>query len=142
MAHVHTDQQIADILTNGSFTRDEWDELMLLFGMVLESHHRSPFSAVATLVPLAQQMAKRSHPFTDEASKYTGASSKSKPAGKIVVALASVRYSKELTVHHRSRKDAIRCQRPGQSGQASGDRLHFSGVPGTGRPVANGSTIR
>ena len=40
------------------------------------SHHRRPFSVVATSVLPAQQMAKRSRPFTDEASKHTGASSK------------------------------------------------------------------
>ena len=39
-------------------------------------------------------MAKRSRPFTDEASKYTGASSKSKLAGKRILALAAVRHEK------------------------------------------------
>ena len=61
-------------------------------GKALESYYRSPFSVVAALVPPAQQMAKRSHPFTDEASKYQGASSKSKPVGKRVLALAAVRH--------------------------------------------------
>ena len=44
---------------------------MILLGIVPESYHRSPFSVVASLVLPAQQMAKRSHPFIDEASKYT-----------------------------------------------------------------------
>ena len=56
-------------------------------GKFPESYHRSPFSVVATVVLPAQQMAKRSRPFTDGASKYTGASSKSKPVGKRVLAL-------------------------------------------------------
>ena len=63
-------------------------------GEVPESFYRSPFSVVAALVPLAQQMAKRSRPFTDEASKYTGAPSKSKPVGKRVLTLAAVRHEK------------------------------------------------
>ena len=63
---------------------------MVLFGIVSKvSLHRSPFSVVAAVVPLAQQMAKRSLPFTDEVSKHTGASSK--PEGKRVLALAAVR---------------------------------------------------
>ena len=45
---------------------------MILFGTVLQSCHRNPFSVVATLVLLAQQLVRRSHPFTDEASKYKG----------------------------------------------------------------------
>ena len=61
---------------------DKWDELMVLIGIVPESCHSSPFSVVATLVLRAQQMAKRSHPFTDESWKYTGTSAKSKPEGK------------------------------------------------------------
>ena len=36
-----------------------------------ESHRRSTFSVVAALVPPAQQMAKRSRPSSDEASKNT-----------------------------------------------------------------------
>ena len=44
---------------------------MILFAIVPESNHRRPLSVVATLVSLAQQMAMRSRPFTDEASKHT-----------------------------------------------------------------------
>ena len=40
---------------------------MILSGIVRESVHRSPNSVVAVLFPPAQQMAKRSHPLTDEA---------------------------------------------------------------------------
>ena len=76
-------------VTKGCFTRDKRDELMILFGIVSESHHSSPLSVVATLVLPAHQMAKR-----DEASKHTGASSKSKPVGKRVLALAAVRQDK------------------------------------------------
>ena len=82
MIDVRTNQQIADILTMGSFTRDEWNELMILFGIVPGSFHRSPFSVVGAWGPHAQQMARRSLSFIDEASKHTGASSKSKPEGK------------------------------------------------------------
>ena len=59
---------------------------------VHETLDRSPFSVVVALVPLAQQVAKRSRPFPDEASKDTGASSKSEPEGKRLLALASVRH--------------------------------------------------
>ena len=67
---------------------------MILFGIVSWSFHRSPFSVVAALVPRAEMMAKRSRQLTDEASKYTVASSKPKPEGKGVLALAEVRHPK------------------------------------------------
>ena len=89
--------------------------------------HRSPFSVGAALVPLAQQMAKRSHPFTDEASKYSGASSMSKPKGKRVLALASVRHTKSsplISARETTQSDVKGQENPGQ---ASGDRLHFTG---------------
>ena len=111
--------------------------------------HRSPFSVGAALVPLAQQMAKRSHPFTDEASKYSGASSMSKPEGKRVLALASVRHTKSsplISAQEKTQSDIKGQENPGQAsgdqprmvqqsddpsqenpGQASGDRLHFTG---------------
>ena len=57
---------------------------------VYESHDRSHCSVVATLVLLVHQMATKSHPFTDDASKFTGVSSKSNPVGKRVLALAAV----------------------------------------------------
>ena len=67
-------------------------------GRFPESFHRSPF-----WVPLAQQMAKRSRPFTDEATKYTGTSSKSKPEGKRVLACRSA-TSEKLTSDQCSKK--------------------------------------
>ena len=70
---------------------------MVLWGTVPESFRHSHFSVVAALVPSAQQMAKRSHPFTDEASKYTGASSKSRPENIRVLTLAAVRHDKQET---------------------------------------------
>ena len=75
-SNMQTNQQIADILTKGSFMCDKWEALMILFDIVSESHHRSHLSVVATLVLLVHQMAKRSRPSADEASKFTGASSK------------------------------------------------------------------
>ena len=57
MEHVHTHQQIADVFTKGSFTRDKLSDL-ILFGIVPESCHRSPFLVVAMLMLLAQQMTK------------------------------------------------------------------------------------
>ena len=51
---------------------------MILFGIDSVSFKRSPFSVVVALVPLDQQVAKRSRLFTDKASKHTGASSESK----------------------------------------------------------------
>ena len=58
------------------------EQIITLRGRVPESVHRSPFSVVAALGSPAQPMTKRSHPFIDEASKYTGAFSESKPVGK------------------------------------------------------------
>ena len=81
LKYVHTYQQIAHMSTKGSFTRDKWDEPMIVFGVVSESFHRSHMSAAAVSVPPAQAVAKRNHPFTDEASKYAGTSSKSQSDG-------------------------------------------------------------
>ena len=52
MIYVGTYQKIEDIFTKGSFSRDQWNELMILFGMVLEFYRRSLFS-VANVVLLA-----------------------------------------------------------------------------------------
>ena len=87
---------------------------------------RSHISVVETLVFPVHQMAKRSHPSTDEASKFTGASSKSQPVGKRILALAAVRHHKELTVEHSSKKKTQSGVK-GQvhSSQASGDGVAF-----------------
>ena len=94
-------------------------------GRVPERFHRSPFSVVAALVPLAQQMAKRSRPFTDEAlntqvrcQSHEARRQKSSRAGYSATA------KKKLTVDLSRRKDAIRCHKPGES------------RPGIGRPIA------
>ena len=42
---------------------------MPLLDIVLESFHRSPISAVAALVPLAQQMAQKSSPLISAQEK-------------------------------------------------------------------------
>ena len=47
MKYVLNDQQTADILTKGSFTRDKWSEFVMLFGSVPESFQHSPLSVVA-----------------------------------------------------------------------------------------------
>ena len=94
LKYVHTYQQIAHMSTKGSFTRDKWDEPMIVFGVVSESFHRSHMSTVAVSIPPSQAVAKRNHPFTDEASKYAGTSSKSQPDGKRVLPPASVRHQK------------------------------------------------
>ena len=52
----------------------------------------SRFSVVVTLVLLVHQKAKIIHPFSDEASKHTSASSKSKQSGYRVLALDAVRH--------------------------------------------------
>ena len=94
-------------------------------GRVPELFHRSPFSVVAALVPLAQQMAKRSRPFTDEAlhtqvrcQSHKARRQKSSRAGY------SATSKKKLSVDLSPRKDAIRCHKPGES------------RPGIGRPIA------
>ena len=92
---------------------------MILFGFVPESDRLSPWSVVAT----ARQMAKRSRPFTDEASKHTGASSQSKPVGKRVLALAAVRQEKSsplISAQEKTQPDVKGQENPSQ---ASGDRL-------------------
>ena len=65
----------------------------------------------------------RKKPFTDEASKFTNATSKSKACRQKGSCAGCSAIMSELTVDHRSRKDPIRCQRPGKS------------KPGIGRPI-------
>ena len=100
---------------------------MILFGMVLESFHRRPFSVVAAVVPLAQQMAKSTRPLTVEASNYAGESSKSEPDGKAVLVLAAVRHqqiSPLISAQEKTRSDVKGQEHPCQ---ASGDRLPSKG---------------
>ena len=111
-------------------------------GRVPESVHRSTVSVVAAWDPPARKMAKGSLPFIDEASKHTGASSTPKPGGKRVFTLAAVRQQKELTVDLSSRKNVIRCPRPGESKSSMERPIAFPRRAGAGRPVAVGSTIR
>ena len=59
LKYVHTYQQIAHMSTKGSFTRDKWDEPMIVFGVVSESFHRSHMSTVAVSVPPAQRTKPR-----------------------------------------------------------------------------------
>ena len=77
-------------------------------GRVSESHHRSHLSIAAALVLPVHQMSKRSHPFTDEASKFTSASSKSKLVG------TRVRHTK-ISVLIKTKKSAIQCQKSNKS---------------------------
>ena len=51
VTYLHTHQQITDILTEGSFSRDKWNDLMILFGIVPASFStEAHFSVVAALV--------------------------------------------------------------------------------------------
>ena len=102
----HTNQQVADLLTRGSFTHDKLNELASLFVSVSESFHRSPFLVVATLVPLAHQVAKRSR------CSIKARHLNQIPKKKNFLAGSSA-TSEKLTSDLCSRKDAIRCQRPG-----------------------------
>ena len=80
-------------------------------------------------------MVKRTHPFDDDASKYSGASSKSKPVGKRGLALAAVRHDKSslmIIVQEKTQSDVKGKVNPGQ---ASGDRLHFPSVQARGDPL-------
>ena len=131
---VHTNQQIADI-TKSSFARNEWNELMIRFGIVPESFHHSPCSVVAALVPLAYEVAKRGHPFTDEASKYTGASSKSIQQAKEFSRWLQCDMMRALR-RSCSRKHAIRRQRRDESKPGTGRPIACPGLHGTGRRVA------
>ena len=101
-------------------------------GRVPESFHRSHFSVLATSVLLVHQMAKRSHPSADEASKFTGASSKSKPEGGRVLALASVRHDQRSPLSAAQEKTQSDVKGQDSPGQASGDRLLFPGVEASG----------
>ena len=74
-----------------------------------------------------QHVAKRSRPFTDEASKYTGLSSKSKPEGKSVLELASVRHQKSSPLIPAQEKMQSDIQGQENPCQALRDRLHFPG---------------
>ena len=73
-SHQPTDRR--HFITNGSFTRDEWNELIILFSNVSKSFHLGASSVVAALVPFADRIAGRSHFSMDE-----GASSKPNPKG-------------------------------------------------------------
>ena len=67
-----------------------------------------------------QQMAKGSRPFTDEASKYTGAC-------KRVLTLASVRHQKSSPLISAQEKTQSDVQGQENPNQASGDRSHLPG---------------
>ena len=104
--YVHSNGQIAGILTTGSFTHDKWSELMILFGIVPESVHRSPFSVVAATALSAHKMAKRSHHSIDEVPKVEGASSLSHPEGKRGFRTGCSATSEKLSTYPCSGKDA------------------------------------
>ena len=129
VTYVHTNQQFADMLTKGSFTRDEWSSLTILFGIVCEYVHRSPFSVVAALVPFTHEMAKRSprhqRQFQKEKKKLSHW-----PQCDIRKALICIQEKTQSDVRGQVNQS-----------QASGDRLHFPGVR-AGRPVSNGSAIQ
>ena len=82
----------------------------------------TPFSVVAALLPPAQQMAKRSHTITDEASKYTGVSLQSNPEGKRVLALASAQHQKSSPLISIQEKTQADLQVQENPAQALGDR--------------------
>ena len=55
--HTDTKHQLADILTEGNFTRDEWNNLLQLFNV---SHFRSTCCAKnSSLISCSKTMAKR-----------------------------------------------------------------------------------
>ena len=87
---------------------------------------RSPFLVIVVLVSPPEQMAKRSQPFTDEALKYTGASSKSKPEGeKSCRAGCDIKVSSPLIIaQEKTQSDVTGQVNPSQ---ASGNRLHVPG---------------
>ena len=86
-----------------------------------DSDHHNPFSVVVTLVLLAHQMAKRRHLFTDEASEYTGASTESTKQTRS----RAVRHCKSSTLVPAQDRDAVKCQRPGESRSAIGRPIAF-----------------
>ena len=100
---------------------------MIMFGIVPVFLHRNPFSVVAAMALLAQQMTKRSRPFTDEASKDTGASSRPTPQGKRVLSLAAVRHPKSSLLISSQEKTRSTVKSQENPREASGDRLHFPG---------------
>ena len=101
-------------------------------GRVHESHHRSHFSIVATLVPPVYQTATKNNPFTDEASKFADASSESKPEGKRVLALSAVRHQKNSPLIRAQEKTRSDVKGQVNPSQASGDRWHSPGVGASG----------
>ena len=103
-------------------------------GRVPEPFHRSPFSVVAALVPLAQQMAKRSRPFTDEALntqvRYQSHEARRQKSSRAGYSATSKKKNSRLISALEMTRSAVTSQE--SPGQASGDRLH---VPGrTGNP--------
>ena len=70
--YVHTNPQVADIVTKGSFQTATWNELMHVSGSVQNLSTAAHVSDVAALAPLAHKMAKRSRRSSDEISKACG----------------------------------------------------------------------
>ena len=117
-------------ITGGSIHKVRGIKQIITFraGRVHEFHHRSHFSACATLVLPVHWTAKRSRPSADEASKFTGASSKSKLVGKefsrwLQFDMQSA-GSQLCVAQEKTQSDGKGHEKPSQ---ASGDRLHFSG---------------
>ena len=108
-----------------SFTRGKWDELMMPCVIVPASYHRSALFSRCHFGSVCSADGQEMPPFTDEASKYTSASSKSKPVSKRVLSLAAVRHEKSsplISVQEQTQPDVKGQENPGQ---APGDRLHF-----------------
>ena len=133
---VHTNRQLADFFTNGSFTRDKWNDLLIRF-------HRNPLSVVAaSLVPSATQRARRSQASIDDVSNVRGVSSKANPVGNRAFSLAAMRHRKGGPPIQAQEKTPFYVQSQENQGQASGDRLHSQGTtrnPGSTETVPSKS---
>ena len=50
MKYVNTKRQVADILTKGNFTADQWNQLLNLSQITTLSKHRLPHNPTSTLI--------------------------------------------------------------------------------------------
>ena len=146
MTFVHTNQQISDKWTTGSFTRDKRDEPMILLCVVSES-----FITAATF-PLSKLFSSCSSDGGKKPSVYWPSLEVHRQARRPSQSLWATRWlhCDMIRTHHstwlmeETQSDVKGQENPSQ---ASGDRLHFTGVeasgdwshevpPGIGRPIA------
>ena len=123
----HTKQPIVDILTKGSFTRDKWNELMILLVLFLTLITAAHFYSLPPWLCLLSRSRREAvrlltKPLNEEVHRHCR-----KPVGKRVLALSAVRLEKSsplISAQEQTQSDVYAQE---SLSQASTDRLHFPG---------------